>query len=181
MNDPTRMRPIARLRTLAPAALLALAACAGGAEPEVAAGPQAVASAAPALCLPAGATSADRMVTLHTQTMVAALGCGPFWGDGASFSRYARFVSDNDDLLSRSQAALAARVGGVSAFDRLHTQMSNAESMRMRKLGPAAYCASMKETFYAATAIDPEDLERQALFSEAASSAAPVCGVEDGA
>jgi hypothetical protein len=180
MNDPTRMRPIARLRTLAPAALLALAACAGSAEPEVASGPQPVASA-PALCLPAGATSADRMVTLHTQAMVAALGCGPFWGDGAAFSRYARFVSDNDDLLSRSQAALAARVGGVSAFDRLHTQMSNAESMRMRKLGPAAYCASMKETFYAATAIDPEDLERQALFSEAASSAAPVCGAEDGA
>lgn len=185
MTDPTRTRPTSGLRalhrTLAPAALLALAACAGGTEPEVVAASRAAAPGTPALCLPAGATPADRVVTLHTQAMVAALGCGPFWGDGAAFSRYARFVSANDDLLRRSQATLAARVGGIQAFDRLHTQMSNMESMRMRQLGPATYCASMKETFYAATAIAPDELERQALFSETASSANPVCGVEDGA
>lgn len=190
MKDPTRTRPdiirpragrsaTARLRSLVPAALLALAACAGGDEPKVVQSPAAVASA-PALCLPAGATPADRVVTLHTQAMVAALGCGPFWGDGLAFARYARFVSDNDDLIRASQAELAGRVGGTQAFDRLHTQLSNAESMRMRKLGPAAYCASMKETFDAATSIAPDELQRRAAISAAASTASPVCRADEG-
>jgi hypothetical protein len=147
-------------RLLGLSCLLALAACGGGdTRPEVSSTP----TAAPALV----SAPADRIVTLQTRTMLAGLACGPSWGDPQAFARYARFTVRNAAVLRRSQQAMADRVGGMAAFDRLHTEMANGESIRLLAVGAPAYCARMREPFYTTVAIEPEELDRWAVIQEA--------------
>ncbi len=141
-------------RLLGLACLSLVAACGGGdIKPEV--------SAAPALA------SADRIVTLQTRTMLAGLACGSSWGDPQAFARYARFTVRNAAVLRRSQQVMADRMGGMATFDRLHTEMSNGESIRLQAMGAPAYCAWMREPFYTTVAIEPEELDRWAVIQEA--------------
>jgi hypothetical protein len=144
-------------RLLGLSCLLALAACGGGdIKPEVS-------SAAPALV----SAPADRIVTLQTRTMLAGLACGPSWSDPQAFARYARFMVRNAAVLRRSQQAMADRLGGMAAFDRLHTEMSNGESIRMLAMGAPAYCVQMRDPFYTTVAIEPDELDRRAVIQEA--------------
>jgi hypothetical protein len=141
-------------RLLGLACLSLVAACGGGdIKPEV--------SSAPAL------VSADRIVTLQTRTMLAGLACGSSWGDPQAFARYARFTVRNAAVLRRSQQAMADRMGGMAAFDRLHTEMSNGESIRLQAMGAPAYCAQMRDPFYTTVAIEPDELDRWAVIQEA--------------
>ena len=143
-------------RLLGLSCLLILAACGGDIKPEVS-------SAAPALV----SAPADRIVTLQTRTMLAGLACGPSWDDPQAFARYARFTVRNAAVLRRSQQAMADRLGGMAAFDRLHTEMANGESIRLLAVGAAAYCARMREPFYTTVAIGPDELDRWAVIQEA--------------
>ena len=137
------------------ACLSLMAACGGGdIKPDVS-------SAAPAL------VSADRIVTLQTRTMLAGLACGSSWGDPQAFARYAQFTIRNAAVLRRSQQAMADRMGGMATFDRLHTEMSNGESIRLQAMGAPAYCVQMREPFYTTVAIEPEELDRWAVIQEA--------------
>jgi hypothetical protein len=144
-------------RLLGLACLSLVAACGGDIKPEVSSAP----TAAPAL------VSADRIVTLQTRTMLAGLACGSSWGDPQAFARYARFTVRNAAVLRRSQQAMADRMGGMATFDRLHTEMSNGESIRLQAMGAPAYCAWMREPFYTTVAIEPEELDRWAVIQEA--------------
>jgi hypothetical protein len=142
-------------RLLGLVCLSLVAACGGGdIKPEVS-------STAPAL------VSADRIVTLQTRTMLAGLACGSSWSDPQAFARYARFTVRNAAVLRRSQQAMADRMGGMATFDRLHTEMSNGESIRLQAMGAPAYCAWMREPFYTTVAIEPEELDRWAVIQEA--------------
>jgi hypothetical protein len=143
-------------RLLGLSCLLVLAACGGDIKPEVS-------STAPALV----SAPADRIVALQTRTMLAGLACGPSWGDPEAFARYARFTVRNAAVLRRSQQAMADRMGGMAAFDRLHTEMSNGESIRLQAVGAPAYCARMREPFYTTVAIGPDELDRWAVIQEA--------------
>jgi len=145
-------------RLLGLACLSLVAACGGGdIKPEVSSAP----TAAPAL------VSADRIVTLQTRTMLAGLACGSSWGDPQAFARYARFTVRNAAVLRRSQQAMADRMGGMAAFDRLNTEMSNGESIRLQAMGAPAYCAQMRDPFYTTVAIEPDELDRWAVIQEA--------------
>lgn len=155
-----------------------LAACAG--TPEIAESPVATVAEAPALCVPPAPTAAERIIRLHTRAMVAGLACGPVWGDGQAFGRYADFTVRNAELLRESQAEVARRLGGTRAFDALHTEMSNDESMHMRVVGPGLYCQRMRDSFYAVVDASPDEIERQAALTGVSTGAAPVCG-PDGA
>ena len=143
-------------RLLGLSCLLALAACGGDTRPEVSA-------TAPALV----SAPADRIVALQTRTMLAGLACGPSWGDPQAFARYARFTVRNAAVLRRSQQAMADRLGGMAAFDRLHTEMANGESIRLLAVGAPAYCARTREPFYTTVAIGPDELDRWAVIQEA--------------
>ena len=99
--------------------------------------------------------------------MLAGLACGSSWGDPQAFARYARFTVRNAAVLRRSQQAMADRMGGMATFDRLHTEMSNGESIRLQAMGAPAYCAWMREPFYTTVAIEPEELDRWAVIQEA--------------
>ena len=114
-----------------------------------------------------GEGSADRVVSLQTRTMLAGLACGPAWGDPQAFARYASFTVRNADILRQSQRELADRMGGMAEFDRMHTRISNGESMRMLRMGNSNYCAVMREPFYTAIALDPEGLTKESLVAEA--------------
>ena len=70
-------------------------------------------------------------------------------------------------VLRRSQQAMADRMGGMATFDRLHTEMSNGESIRLQAMGAPAYCAWMREPFYTTVALEPEELDRWAVIQEA--------------
>ncbi len=144
-------------RLLGLACLSLVAACGGDIKPEVSSTP----NAAPAL------VSADRIVTLQTRTMLAGLACGSSWSDPQAFARYARFTVRNAAVLRRSQQAMADRMGGMATFDRLHTEMSNGESIRLQAIGAPAYCAWMREPFYTTVALEPEELDRWAVIQEA--------------
>ena len=147
-------------RLLGLACLSLVAACGGGdIKPEVSSAP----TAAPALV----SASADRIVTLQTRTMLAGLACGSSWDDPQAFARYARFTVRNAAVLRRSQQAMADRMGGMATFDRLHTEMSNGESIRLQAMGAPAYCVQMREPFYTMVAIEPEELDRWAVIQEA--------------
>jgi hypothetical protein len=111
-------------------------------------------------------TMADRIVALQTQTMLAGLACGKVWADAAAFQRYADFTVRNSSLLRRSQLDVAARVGGVEAFDKMHTRISNGESKRLIDLGDAAYCAEMRKPFYVVVALDEQRLADMAMDHE---------------
>ena len=113
-----------------------------------------------------GEGSADRIVGLQTRTMLAGLACGPAWGDGQAFARYANFTVRNADLLRRSQRELADRMGGMEEFDRMHTRISNGESKRMLSMGGPAYCAEMRQPFYTAVSLDPEGLTRESQVAQ---------------
>jgi len=113
-----------------------------------------------------GESSADRVVSLQTRTMLAGLACGPAWGDPQAFARYAGFTVRNADILRRSQHELAARMGGLAEFDRMHTRISNGESMRMLEMGNSNYCAEMRGPFYIAVALDPEGLTRETMVAQ---------------
>ena len=148
-------------RLLGLACLSLVAACGGGdIKPEVSSS-SSTPNAAPTL------VSADRIVTLQTRTMLAGLACGSSWGDPQAFARYARFTVRNAAVLRRSQQAMADRMGGMATFDRLHTEMSNGESIRLQAMGAPAYCAWMREPFYTTVAIEPEELDRWAVIQEA--------------
>ena len=67
----------------------------------------------------------------------------------------------------RSQQEMANRMGGIAAFDRLHTEMSNGESIRLQAMGAPAYCARMRDPFYTTVAIEPHELDRWAVIQEA--------------
>src|SRR5687767_12947886 len=54
-----------------------------------------------------GESSADRVVSLQTRTMLAGLACGPAWADPQAFARYASFTVRNADILRKSQHELA--------------------------------------------------------------------------
>jgi hypothetical protein len=114
-----------------------------------------------------GESSADRVVSLQTRTMLAGLACGPAWGDPQAFARYASFTVRNADILRRSQHELADRMGGMAEFDRMHTRISNGESMRMMRMGNSNYCAVMREPFYTAIALDPDGLTKESLVADA--------------
>ena len=151
-------------RLLGLACLSLVAACGGDdIKPEVFSAPAlfSAPTAAPAL------VSADRIVTLQTRTMLAGLACGSSWGDPQAFARYARFTVRNAAVLRRSQQAMADRMGGMATFDRLHTEMSNGESIRLQAMGAPAYCVQMREPFYTTVAIEPEELDRWAVIQEA--------------
>jgi len=146
-------------RLLGLACLSLVAACGGDdIKPEVSSAPTALALVS---------ASADRIVTLQTRTMLAGLACGSSWGDPQAFARYARFTVRNAAVLRRSQQAMADRMGGMATFDRLHTEMSNGESIRLQAMGAPAYCAWMREPFYTTVAIEPEELDRWAVIQEA--------------
>ena len=72
-----------------------------------------------------GESSADRVVSLQTRTMLAGLACGSAWADPQAFARYASFTVRNADILRRSQRELAERMGGMAEFDQMHTRISN--------------------------------------------------------
>jgi hypothetical protein len=110
-----------------------------------------------------GESSADRVVSLQTRTMLAGLACGSAWGDPQAFARYASFTVRNADILRRSQRELAERMGGMTEFDQMHTRISNGESMRMLRMGNSNYCAVMRDSFYTAVALNPEELTRESL------------------
>jgi hypothetical protein len=113
-----------------------------------------------------GESSADRVVSLQTRTMLAGLACGPAWSDPQAFARYASFTVRNADILRRSQRELADRMGGMAEFDQMHTRISNGESMRMMRMGNSNYCAVMREPFYTAVALNPEELTRESLVAQ---------------
>ena len=157
MRTPSLPNRLSLGRLLGLACLSLVAACGGGdIKPEVS-------SAAPALV----SASADRIVTLQTRTMLAGLACGSSWNDPQAFARYAQFTIRNAAVLRRSQQAMADRMGGMATFDRLHTEMSNGESIRLQAMGAPAYCAWMREPFYTTVAIEPEELDRWAVIQEA--------------
>jgi len=114
-----------------------------------------------------GESSADRVVSLQTRTMLAGLACGPAWNDPQAFARYARFTVRNAEILRRSQRELADRMGSMAEFDRMHTRISNGESMRMLEMGNSNYCEEMREPFYVTVALDPEGLTRESLVAQA--------------
>jgi hypothetical protein len=114
-----------------------------------------------------GESSADRVVSLQTRTMLAGLACGPVWADPQAFARYASFTVRNADILRRSQRELAERMGGMAAFDQMHTRISNGESMRMLRMGNSNYCAVMREPFYSAVALNPEELTKESVVAQA--------------
>ncbi|UEM07460.1 hypothetical protein JL101_031485 (plasmid) [Skermanella rosea] len=111
-------------------------------------------------------TMADRVVALQTQTMLAGLACGGVWADPSAFQKYADFTVRNSSLLRRSQSEVAARLGGVEAFDRMHTRISNGESRRLIDLGDAAYCAEMRKPFYVVVALDEPRFAGMAMDHE---------------
>ncbi|QQP93038.1 hypothetical protein IGS68_28135 (plasmid) [Skermanella sp. TT6] len=111
-------------------------------------------------------TMADRVVALQTQTMLAGLACGRVWADPSAFQRYADFTVRNSSLLRRSQSEVAGRLGGVEAFDRMHTRISNGESRRLIDLGDAVYCAEMRKPFYVVVALDEPRLAGMAMDHE---------------
>jgi hypothetical protein len=178
MRSFLRTLPTVLARAAMPLSAAFLAACAS--TPEPAEGPAATVAEAPALCVPPAPTAAERIVRLHTRAMVAGLACGPVWGDGQAFGRYADFTVRNAELLRESQAEVAKHLGGTRAFDVLHTEMSNDESMRMRAVGPGLYCQRMRDSFYAIVNASSDEIERQASLAEASTGAAPACG-PDGA
>jgi|tagenome__1003787_1003787.scaffolds.fasta_scaffold20661872_2 hypothetical protein len=114
-----------------------------------------------------GESSADRVVSLQTRTMLAGLACGTAWADPQAFARYANFTVRNAEILRRSQRELAERMGGMAAFDQMHTRISNGESMRMLRMGNSNYCAVMREPFYTAIALGPEELTKESLVAQA--------------
>jgi hypothetical protein len=113
-----------------------------------------------------GDSAADRIVALQTRTMLAGLACGPAWGDPQAFVRYANFTVRNAAVLRRSQHELAERMGGMEEFDRMHTRISNGESKRMLSMGGPAYCAEMRQPFYTAVSLDPEELTRESQVAQ---------------
>ena len=113
-----------------------------------------------------GESTADRVVSLQTRTMLAGLACGPAWGDPQAFARYASFTVRNAEILRRSQYEVAGRMGGLAEFDRMHTRISNGESMRMLQMGNSNYCAEMRGPFYIAVALDPEGLTRETMVAQ---------------
>ncbi|WP_158046738.1 hypothetical protein [Skermanella pratensis] len=113
-----------------------------------------------------GDSSADRIVSLQTRTMLAGLACGHVWGDPAAFARYASFTNRNAEVLRRSQHELADRMGGMAEFDRMHTRISNGESMRLLAMGDQYYCSEMRGPFYTAVAMSPDELARQSQVAQ---------------
>lgn len=111
-------------------------------------------------------TMADRVVALQTQTMLAGLACGKVWADPSAFGRYADFTVRNSSLLRRSQLEVATRLGGVEAFDRMHTRISNGESRRLIDLGDRAYCSEMRNPFYVVVSLDERRLAGMAMDHE---------------
>jgi hypothetical protein len=108
-------------------------------------------------------TMADRIVALQTQTMLAGLACDKAWGDAAAFQRYADFTVRNSSLLRSSQLDVAARLGGLEHFDKMHTRISNGESKRLIDLGDMTYCAEMKKPFYVVVSLDAQRLADMAM------------------
>jgi hypothetical protein len=108
-------------------------------------------------------TMADRIVALQTQTMLAGLACDKVWGDAAAFQRYADFTVRNSSLLRSSQLDVAARLGGLAHFDKMHTRISNGESKRLIDLGDMTYCAEMKKPFYVVVSLDAQRLADMAM------------------
>lgn len=158
-----------------------VASCAGTGDAIPDATGTAADSAAARLCLPEGGTPSDRIVNLHTRTMMAGLACGPVWGDSQAFARYAQFTIRHAELLRDSQSDVARRLGGQQEFDRMHTRMSNVESMHMRQIGPSVYCARMREPFYAAMEISPLELEAKVATASVSAMATPACRIDGGA
>ncbi|UEM20071.1 hypothetical protein JL100_023800 [Skermanella mucosa] len=111
-------------------------------------------------------TMADRVVALQTQTMLAGLACGNVWADAAAFQKYADFTVRNSSLLRNSQLDVASRLGGVHAFDKMHTRISNGESKRLIDLGDTAYCAEMRTPFYVVVSLDEQRLAAMAMDNE---------------
>lgn len=175
-GNPVRTRMLLLLPVLG-----LVASCAGTDDMVLDATGTVAESAAARLCLPEGGTPSDRIVNLHTRTMMSGLACGPVWGDPQAFSRYAQFTVRHAELLRSAQSEVARRLGGNQAFDRMHTRMSNAESMRMRQMGPSVYCARMREPFYAAMEVSPLELEAKAVTANVSAIATPACGAGDGA
>jgi hypothetical protein len=108
-------------------------------------------------------TMADRVVALQTQTMLAGLACDKVWGDASAFQRYADFTVRNSSLLRSSQLDVAARLGGLAHFDKMHTRISNGESKRLIALGDMTYCAEMKKPFYVVVSLDAQRLADMAM------------------
>lgn len=111
-------------------------------------------------------TMADRIVALQTQTMLAGLACDKVWGDAVAFQRYADFTVRNSSLLRSSQLDVAARLGGLAHFDKMHTRISNSESKRLIDLGDMTYCAEMKKPFYVVVSLDAQRLADMAMDHE---------------
>src|SRR3954465_15951988 len=74
-----------------------------------------------------GESSADRVVSLQTRTMLAGLACGTAWADPQAWPDYASFTVRNAEILRGGQRELAERMGGMAAFDEMHTRLSNGE------------------------------------------------------
>ncbi|UEM19675.1 hypothetical protein JL100_021645 [Skermanella mucosa] len=113
-----------------------------------------------------GDSSADRIVSLQTRTMLAGLACGRVWGDPTAFARYASFTNRNAAILRRSQHELADRMGGMAEFDKMHTRISNGESLRLLAMGDQYYCSEMRGPFYTAVAMGPDELARQSQVAQ---------------
>jgi hypothetical protein len=116
-------------------------------------------------------TAADRIVRLHTETMVAGLSCGNLWHDAAAPGRYAEFIARNAEVLRQAQTEVALRLGGISNFDEMHTALSNAEAMKVARMGATAYCSQMQDSFYLAVSATPTELTRATATMPASMSA----------
>jgi hypothetical protein len=153
-------------------AVAGLAACVSSPEP---AQPFTIALGTPSSapqCRPAALeTAADRVVRLHTETMVAGLSCGNLWHDAAAPGRYAEFIARNAEVLRQAQTEVALRLGGISQFDEMHTAMSNAEAMKVARMGAAAYCSQAQDSFYLAVSATPSELTRATATMPASMSA----------
>lgn len=91
-------------------------------------------------------TLAYETMRVHTQLMVASLGCAELYGRPDAYQMYRQFTVDNAGLLRSSQMVLEARLGD-RGFDDYRTVIANEEGQLVVDLGITGYCRSRESRF----------------------------------
>ncbi len=102
--------------------------------------------------------TAYETMRVHTQLMLASLGCGSSYGLGDAYNSYRQFTADHAGLLLSYQGIIEAQLGD-RGFDDYRTVIANEESQLMVDLGTTGYCRSRQARFESLIGASPDSIQ----------------------
>ena len=90
--------------------------------------------------------TAYETMRVHTQLMMASLGCGSSYGLSDAYNSYRQFTATHAGVLLSYQGIIEAQLGD-RGFDDYRTVIANEESQLMIDLGTTGYCRSRQARF----------------------------------